>query len=100
MIHWKLCKKLKFDPTNKWYIHNQTSVMENEMHKFLWDFEIQTNHRISTRRQDLIIINKNKTTDKVVDFAIPVAHGVKSKESEMKDKYFDLRVKDHQLTQM
>ena len=25
MIHWKLCKKLKFDHKNKWYVHNTTS---------------------------------------------------------------------------
>ena len=23
MIHWELCKKFKFDHTNKWYLHNQ-----------------------------------------------------------------------------
>ena len=22
LIHWELCKKLKFDHTNKWYMHN------------------------------------------------------------------------------
>ena len=30
------------------------------MHKLLWDFEIQTDHLISARRPDLIIINKKK----------------------------------------
>ena len=29
VIHWKLCKKLKFDHTNKWYMHNPESVLEN-----------------------------------------------------------------------
>ena len=29
MIHWELCRKFKFDYTNKWYVHNSTSVMEN-----------------------------------------------------------------------
>ena len=29
-------------------------------HKLLWVFEIQTDHRISARRPDLIIINKKK----------------------------------------
>ena len=40
LIHWELCKKLKFDHMNKWYIHNQEFFLENEMHKLLWDFEI------------------------------------------------------------
>ena len=53
--------KVKFDHTNKWYIHNPTSILENDTHKLLWDFEIQTDHLISTRRPDLIIIKKERT---------------------------------------
>ena len=49
---------LKFDHTNKWYMHNPASVLKNETHKLLWDFEIQTDHLISVRRPDLIIIRK------------------------------------------
>ena len=60
VIHWKLCKELTFDHTNKGYMHNPESVLENETHKFLWDFEIQTDHQISGRRPDLIMINKKK----------------------------------------
>ena len=39
VIHWELCKKLKFDPANKWYM--QESLLENEMHKLHRDFVIQ-----------------------------------------------------------
>ena len=34
---------------NKWYMHNPESVLENETHKLLWDFERQTNHLILVR---------------------------------------------------
>ena len=60
VIHLELCKKFKFDYTNKWYMHNPESVLENETHKLLCDFEIQTSQLISFRRPDLIIINKKK----------------------------------------
>ena len=30
VIHWELCKKLKFDRTNKWYMQNPTSFLEND----------------------------------------------------------------------
>ena len=50
VIHWEMYKKFKFDHTNKWYMHNPAPV--------LWDFNIQTDHLIPTRRPDLIIINK------------------------------------------
>ena len=60
VIHWEMCKKFKFDHTNKWYMHNPAPVLENDTHKLLWDFAIQTDHRISAWRPDLIIINKKK----------------------------------------
>ena len=41
-------------------MHNPAAVQENETHKLLWDFDIQTDHLISARRPDLIIINLKK----------------------------------------
>ena len=43
-IKWELCKKLKFDHTNKWYVRKPESVLENETHKLFWDCEIQTDY--------------------------------------------------------
>ena len=41
-------------------MHNPAPVLENDTHKLLWDFNIQTDHLISARGPDLIIINKKK----------------------------------------
>ena len=41
-------------------MHNPALFLENNTHKLLWDFEIHTDHRISVRRPDVIIINNNK----------------------------------------
>ena len=71
-------------------MHNPAPVLENNTHKLLWDFYIQTDHLISARRPDLIIINKKKRTCKIVDFAVPANHRIKLKECEKKDKYLDL----------
>ena len=60
VIHWEMCKKFKFDHTNKWYMHNPAPVLENDTHKLLWDFDMHTDHLISARRPNLIIINNNK----------------------------------------
>ena len=60
VIHWEMCRKFQFDHTNKWYMHNPEPVTENDSHKLLWDFSIQTDHLIPARRPDLIIINKKK----------------------------------------
>ena len=85
-----MCKKLKFDHTNKCYMHNPAPFPGNNIPKLLWDFDIHTDHLISTRRPDLIIINKKKRTRKTVDFAVPADHRIKLEECKKKDKYIDL----------
>ena len=50
--------KFEFDHTNKCFMHNPASVLENDTHKVLWNFDIQTDNLISARKPDLIIINK------------------------------------------
>ena len=94
VIHWEMCKKFQFDHTNKWYMHNPATVLENDSHKLLWDFNIQTDQLIPARRPDLIIINKKKKKKekricKIVDFAVLADHRINLKQSEKKDKYFD-----------
>ena len=64
VIHWELCKKSKSNHMNKWYMHNPASVLENDTHKLLWDFDIQTDHFISAKRPDLTIISKKKKKKK------------------------------------
>ena len=85
-----MCKKFKFDRTNKSYMHNPAPVLENDTHKLLWDFDIYTDHLISARRPDLIIINKKKRICKIVDFAVPADRRIKLKEWENEDNYLDL----------
>ena len=91
VIHWEMCRKFQFDHTNKWYMHNPAPVLENDSHKLLWDFNIQTDHLIPARRPNLIIINKKKKRIcKIVDFAVSADHRINLKESEKKDNYLDL----------
>ena len=65
--------------TNKWYMYDRESVQENEIHKLLWGFEIQTDHLISTRQPDLVMVNKKKKkwTCQIVDFVTLADHRVK-----------------------
>ena len=70
-------------------MHNPEPVLENDIHKLLWDFDIQTHHLILVRRPGLIIINKKKKICKTVDFTVPADHRIKLKEYEKRDKYLD-----------
>ena len=45
-------------------MHNTESVLENETHKILWNFEVQMDHLILARRADLVIVKKKKKKKK------------------------------------
>ena len=67
------------------------TILENNTNKLLWEFNIHSDHLISARRPDLIIINnKKKRTCKIVDFAVPADHRIKLKKCEKKDMYLEL----------
>ena len=73
-------------------MHNPAPILENGTHKLLWDFEVHTDHLISSGRPDLIIINKKKRDfAKIVDFAVPADHRIKLKECEKKDLARELK---------
>ena len=44
-------------------MHNPGYALENGTYKILRDFEIQTDHLISARRPDLMIVNKKKKNE-------------------------------------
>ena len=52
-------------------MHSPAPVLENDTHKLLWDFNIQTDQLIPVRIPDLIIINQKEENLKIVDFAVP-----------------------------
>ena len=53
-------KGFKFDHTNKWYIHKQAYVLENDTHKHLRYFDIETDHLMSARNQTELLSKKKK----------------------------------------
>ena len=77
---------LKFDDSIKWFIHKPEFVLENEMHKLLRNFEIQTDQLILASRPDLKLITEKKNSG-LVDFAVPVDNKIENKRIERTDKY-------------
>ena len=48
-------------------MHNLESFKENETHEILWDFEIQKDHLILSRRPDLEIVHKKIRTCQMME---------------------------------
>ena len=53
-----IMQEIKIDHTTKCYLLKPEFVLENETHKILWDFEIQTDRLIRAKRPELVLKNK------------------------------------------
>ena len=70
-------------------MHNLAPILENNIHKLLWDFDMHTDNLPGQKTRP----NNNqqkKRTCKIVDFAVPADHRIELKECEKKDNYLDL----------
>ena len=98
VIHWEMCKKFKFDHTNKLYIHNLAPVQENDTPMGLWHTHGSPNLDQKTRPYNNQL--KKKRICKILNFAVPADYKIKLKEWEKKDKYLDLARKLKRLWNM
>ena len=57
-----IVQEIKIWPCWQMNMHKPEPVLENEVQKILWHFEIQMDHWTPVRRPDLVLINKEKRT--------------------------------------
>ena len=57
-LHWCLSKKYGIHADGKWHHHQPEKVVENDVVKILWDYNIQTDRIIENRRPDLTVVDK------------------------------------------
>ena len=69
-------------------MHSPKTILHYEIYKFLRDSSIQTDHPISARQTDQMIVQKKKKKGikGIVNFAIPTDHKIILKESEKDDR--------------
>ena len=67
-------------------MHNPESALDNETHKILWDFDIETVHKSQARILDLELINKKVWHCYLFGFAVPVDHRMEMKGRKEIDK--------------
>ena len=84
IVHWKLARKCNFKAGDKWYEHEPEKSLDNEDHKVLWDFSIQTDHIIEVRRPNLVVVDKKERICKIIDFAVPGYSRIEEKEKDRK----------------
>ena len=67
-------------------MHKPESDLENKTHNIVFDFEIQMDHSIAARSSDLML-NNNKRTRHLVDFATLADNKEEMKDKEKINKY-------------
>ena len=88
IIHWKLCKKWKFDRGNN---HSPDKVLESDECKILWDFSIQTDKRLEHNKPDIVVFDKLNKQVTIIDPSCPFDTRIQEKEKEKLNNYNELK---------
>ena len=78
------------DKMKPWYGHQPQTVEENDRAKILWNFPVQTDHRIQHNKPDLIVLDKREKTANIIDIAVPNDYRIAQKRLEKLRNYSDL----------
>ena len=87
-IHCKLARKCNIKARDKWYEHEPESVLESEDYKILWDFSVETDHVIEAQRPNLVVIDKEERSCKIIDFVFPGDSRIEEEKDKI-EKYQD-----------
>ena len=85
------CGKYGFEQPAHWYDHAPKGVVESDEIKVLWDFMIQSDHRIEYQKPDIVVVEKEEKKCLIVDIAILDDKNVGVKEEEKIQKYDKLK---------
>ncbi|KAI5725072.1 hypothetical protein M8J77_010587 [Diaphorina citri] len=94
---------LKFDLTTdktEYYKYQPQPVLENENMKIYWDSTVVTDRRIEANRPDIVLVDKNEKTVKLIDIAHPVDHNILHSTATKIHKYQDLAIEIRNMWDM
>ena len=92
-LHLRLLQINGLEPVGKrWYNHEPTKVIETEDLKILWDFNIYTDKKLSSRRPDIVIIYKRTNSGYIIDVNCPNVKNVLHNKTDKVMKYTDLKI--------
>ena len=98
-IHHRIASSFSFlEKTSvAWYNHEPLPVIENDVIKVFWDFDIQTDKRVTISRPDIVIMDKKEKSLKLIDVSIPNDMNIVSKRIEKIEKYANLSIELKEL---
>ena len=85
------------DTSVAWFNHEPLPVIENDVIKVLWDFDIQTDKHVTSNRPDNVIVGKKEKSLKLIGVSIPNDMNIVSKRIEKIEKYANLSIELKEL---
>ena len=85
------------DTSVAWYNHDPLPVIENDVIKVLWDFDIQTDKHVTSNRPDIVIVDKKEKSLKLIDVSVPNDMDIFTKRVEKVEKYATLSIELKEL---
>ena len=89
-VHWNLCYICGFSCSDQWWLHQPEAVLDNSDYKLLYDFNIFIDHKITARRPDLVLMDKQLKCTKLIVVAYVMDRHVAEKHREKIEKYLVL----------
>ena len=98
-IHHRIASSFSLleDTSVAWYNHEPLPVIENDVIKVLWDFDIETDKHVTSNRPDIVIVDKKEKSLKLIDVSIPNDINIVSKRIEKIEKYANLSIELKEL---
>src|SRR6266576_3517472 len=98
-VHWNLAKENNFETPKQWWKWElkEKQILENEEVKILWEVPVRTDKKINANRPDIILINKQEKTVKLVDITVPQDYNIQKKEKAKEYHYCDLNIEVQRL---
>src|SRR6266550_6280119 len=87
-----LAKENNFEIPKQWWKWElkEKQILENEEVKILWEVPVRTDKKINANRPDIILINKQEKTVKLIDITVPQDYNIQKKAK--KGHYGDLNI--------
>ena len=99
-MHWKICKSFSLSVADKWYDHNQETVISNGQVILKWDMQVHTDKEIKANKRDIIIKDHINNMCQLIDMTISLDRNASIKEVENFSKYKDLEIEISEMWKM
>jgi hypothetical protein len=97
-IHWRLCQYYKLETDSHYWKHEPPPILERDTVRITFDQPILTDLRLPHNRPDIVVIDKLKKKNYIIEIGVPNDFRISAYEIEKRTKYAQLTNELRRLT--